>query len=307
MMGAIPVFADINYHKHNISAASVAELITDKTKAIIPVSYHGLPYEIDPIMELAEDNDLMVIEDDAQAFDAKYRNRFITQDADMSMISLERTKHISCGEGGVLLTDNEVLAEKARKFGGMGFKNLKAGGSAMPSVTPLSFQVPGFKRHDAIGLNYRLPESCAAIALAQLERGDEIVKSRRDVAKLYDNVFQNIPINIFSPQAIPEHSISSYFTYAVKTHMDRKEWIKFHDEHVQRGGDDFYAGHELAYREPIFIDLGYYDKWKGKCPNAEGLQPGIMQFKTNYRDLETAEKYIRILKESVDKYVQSKR
>ena len=297
MVNAKVVFADISYDTHNIDSESVKERITEKTKAIIPISYHGLPYDIDAIKEIAEDNDLMVIEDDAQAMASKYRGRLVGKDADMTIFSFERTKHVSSGEGGMIITDDADLAIKARKFAGLGYRKLKSGGNDMSSVTPTLFQHPLYKRYDALGLNYRLPEFCSAVALAQFERVDEIIEKRRTIAKLYDEVFKD---SIFVPQKVPIHSVSSYYTYAVRTPFEIKEWEKFCVNHLERNGDDFYAGTNLIYREPIMKNLGYYKECEGTCPIAEELQPKLMQFKTNYRILEIAKKYITILKETIE-------
>ena len=114
----------------------------------------------------------------------------------------------------VLLT-NILSSEKARKFGGGGFKNLSADKSKMAAVIPLEFQSPDFKRHDALGLNYRISEFCAAIALGQFEKVDQKVKVRRDIAKLYLKIFKKLPQ--FKPQYVPKFYHHSYFTYSVKS------------------------------------------------------------------------------------------
>ena len=185
---AVPVFADIDYKTHNIDPKSIESRITEKTKAIIPVSYHGLPYDIDAVMEIAKKHNLIVIEDNAQTQLSKYKDRLISQDAHMSVWSFERTKHISTGEGGMLTTNNEKFAIEARKFAGMGFMNLTAGKSKMVAITPQDFQRPDYVRHDRLGLNYRYNEFCAAVALAQLERLDEIVSLRQKIGKIYQKI-----------------------------------------------------------------------------------------------------------------------
>ena len=300
IIGAKPVFADIDYNTHNIDPKSVEKLITKKTKAIMPVSIHGLPYDIDELRKIGDNYNIPIIEDNAQAMLAEYKGRFVGKDADMTMFSFERTKHVASGEGGILITNNEDLATKARKFAGMGFKNLTAGKSKNSATIPLEFQNPEFKRNDALGLNYRYNEFSAAVTLAQFERVEELTKIRRDVAKIYNKLFVD---SEFMPQTIPNEYVSSYFTYAVKTPIkDSDEWKRFHDSHIRNGGDDFYAAMALVYTEPIMKQLGYYDRFRGKCPTAESIQPCIMQFKTNYRTIEQAEEKIAILKESLDNY-----
>ena len=301
IMGAEPIFADIDPETHNIDPKSIQERITKKTKAIIPVAHDGLPYDIDEVKKIADENDIIVVEDNAQAMLAEYKGRYVGKDANITMFSFERTKHVSTGEGGMLITNDEGLATRARKFAGMGFKNLSARKSDLVAGVPLEYQTPSYERNDAVGLNYRFNEFLAAIALAQFEIADERVKLRRDIAKLYTEIFTNTN---FKMQKIPEGYVSSYFTYAVESPFEKiNEWSNFHKHHINNGGDDFYAAMILTYEEPVMKKLGYYEKWKGKCPIAEKIQPTMMQFKTNYRTIEEAKKNIEVLRKSVEKYV----
>ena len=300
IMGADPIFADIDPETHNIDPKSIQERITKKTKAIIPVAHDGLPYDIDEVKKIADENDITVVEDNAQAMLAEYKGRYVGKDANITMFSFERTKHVSTGEGGMLITNDEDLATKARKFAGMGFKNLSARKSDLVAGVPLEYQTPNYERNDAVGLNYRFNEFLAAIALAQFEIADQRVKLRRDIARLYTEIFSNTN---FKMQKIPEGYVSSYFTYAVESPFEKiTEWSDFHKYHINNGGDDFYAAMILTYEEPIMRKLGYYEKCKGTCPVAEKIQPRMMQFKTNYRTIDEAKKHIEKLKYSLDKF-----
>ena len=304
IVGAAPVFADIEYGTHNIDPKSIEERITKKTKAIIAVSYHGLPYDIDGVMNVARKHGLLVIEDNAQTQLAKYKGRMIANDAHFSLFSFERTKHVSSGEGGILVTNDEKLAVEARKYAGLGFMNLKAGMSKMIAITPRDFQRPDYFRHDRLGLNYRFNELCAALVLAQFERIEEIVKLRQDIGKLYDSVFEGTN---FEPQAVPEGYTHSYFSYCVKSPFDEtSDWRDFYNHHLSMGGDDFYGMMAPAYREPIMEQLGYREKYEGTCPIAEKVQQRSMLFKTNYRDLDEARKKILIIKQVINNIENSK-
>jgi len=299
-MGAKPVYADIEYDTHNIDPLSVEKKITSKTKAIIAVSYHGLPYDIDAISEIAKKHNIPFIEDNAQTQIVKYKNRNIANDATFSLFSFERTKHISTGEGGMLVTNSEKLAEEARKFAGLGFMNLTSGKSKMVAITPKDFQRPDFVRHDRIGLNYRYTEFCAAVALAQFERVNEIVRLRQDIGGLYDNVFKGTN---FEPQTIREGYEHSYFSYSVKSPFENIEnWLDFYNYHIDNGGDNFYAMMQPTYKEPIMKNLGYATDNKATCPVAENVQSRSMLFKTNYRTISEAKTYIDILNNSLSKY-----
>ena len=300
IMQAEPIFADIDAETHNIDPNSIQERITEKTKAIIPVSHDGLPYDIDEVKKIADENNIIVVEDNAQAMLAEYKGRYAGKDANITMFSFERTKHVSTGEGGILITNDEDLATKARKFAGMGFKNLTARKSDLVAGVPLGYQTPTYERNDELGLNYRFNEFLAAIALAQFEIVDERVKLRRDIAKLYTEIFNDTE---FKTQRVPDGYVSSYFTYAVESPFDKiNRWKDFHQHHISNGGDDFYAAMILTYEEPIMKKLGYYEKCKGTCPIAEKIQPKMMQFKTNYRTIEDAAKQADILKSSLDSF-----
>ena len=171
-----------------------------------------------------------MVEDNAQAMLAEYKGRYVGKDANITMFSFERTKHVSTGEGGMLITNDEELATKARKFAGMGFKNLSARKSDLVAGVPLEYQTPSYERNDAVGLNYRFNEFLAAIALAQFEIADQRVKLRRDIARLYTEIFSNTNFKI---QKIPEGYVSSYFTYAVESPFEKiTEWGDFHKYHI---------------------------------------------------------------------------
>ena len=123
---AVPIYADINADTFTIDPKDIERKITDKTKAIIPVSLYGLPPDYDPIIKIAKKYDLAIIEDNAQCFLSTYKGRMTGTIGHMASYSFENTKHLSCGEGGILITNDEQYAETARKLGGHGFKNLKA-------------------------------------------------------------------------------------------------------------------------------------------------------------------------------------
>ncbi len=302
IMGAKVKFADVKYGTHNIDPKKIEELINKKTKAIIPVSYHGLPCDIDEIVSIGKKYKIPVIEDNAQTMLAEYKGRYVGVDADFAMFSLERTKHISSHEGGLLITNNSDYATRARKFAGGGFKNLTANKSKLAAKIPLEFQSPDYKRHDYLGLNYRISEFCAAVALAQFERVEEKVKIRRNIANIYSELFSRFPK--FEPQEVPAGYVHSYFTYSVKSPFKNLvSWKKFYTNHVTNGGDNFYAMMSPVYSEGIMKDLGYCDENLNKCPVTEEIQPRCMLFKTNYRSIDEAKIYIKKLEDSLKKYL----
>ena len=209
---AVPVYADVDPRTFNIDPKDVERKITKKTKAIIPVAIYGLPPDLDTIMELAKKHNLVVIEDNAQCMLATYKGRLAGTIGHMASYSFENTKHISCGEGGMIITNNEKFAETARKIGGHGFKNLRAEEGRVRLNQDI-FQNPYYKRHDVLGWNYRLPEFNAAIALAQLERIEDLIDLRVKSANLFIDVMMQCDYLI--PQFVPKGRTNTYYTLGV--------------------------------------------------------------------------------------------
>jgi perosamine synthetase len=296
---AIPVYADIDPGTFNIDPKDVGRRITPKTKAIMVVSLYGLPADMDPILDLAKKYNLIVIEDNAQCVLSTYKGKLTGTIGHIASYSFENTKHISCGEGGMIITNNEQYAEIARKIGGHGFKNLKAEEGRI-RLTEDVFQNPNYKRHDILGWNYRLSEFNAAVALAQLERVEALIDLRVKSAKMFMDVMASCDYLI--PQNTPEGYTNSFYTLAVK--YEGKEsigvsWEDFRRAYISEGGDGFYGAWSVPYLEPMVAERQFVKRcpWvyenifyeKGLCPVAEEVQPKIMQFKTNYRDTKLAE------------------
>jgi len=310
---AIPVYADIDPETFNIDPKDMEKKITPKTKAIFTVSVYGLPPDMDPIMEIAKKHNLIVIEDNAECYLSTYKGRIAGSIGHMSIFSFESSKHISVGEGGMIITNDEKLAERARKCAGIGYKNLRAEEGRV-KLNEEVFQDPDYKRHDYLGWNYRMPEINAAIAVAQLEKLEELVERRRQIAKLYDGAIKGCSWMI--PQKIPQEYTHSYWTYTVKYEGEKERgvsWKEFYRTYKEMGGDGFYAAWSIPYLEPVIANGNYYGKGshytgprieykKGLCPVAESIQPKLMQFKTNYRDLELAKRKAEALRKTIEKF-----
>ncbi|MFH1727667.1 MAG: DegT/DnrJ/EryC1/StrS family aminotransferase [Pseudomonadota bacterium] len=217
---AVPVYADIDPDTFSIDPEDIKRKITNKTKAIITVAIYGLAPDMDPVMEIAKENNLIVIEDNAQALFSKYKGRLLGTIGHMASYSFENTKHISCGEGGAVITDDEQFAQKVRKIGGHGYKNLRAQEGRI-RLNAEVFQNPNYKRHDMLGWNYRLNEFSAAIALAQLERAGELINLRKESAKIFMDVMAQTDYLI--PQKTPEEYENTYYTLGVKYEGGKKQ------------------------------------------------------------------------------------
>lgn len=302
---AIPVYVDVNPRTFTLDPHDLERRITPRTKAIITVSIYGLPPDMDPILKIARRHGIPVIEDNAQALLATYKGRMLGTLGQAASFSFENTKHISCGEGGMVVTNDEACAERVRKIGGHGFKNLRADEGRI-RLNQEVFQNPHYKRHDVLGWNYRLSEFNAAVALAQLERADELVALRIKTANLFQEVMRTCDFLI--PQETPPGYVNTFYTLGVVYEGQARRgvsWEDFRKAYLAAGGDGIYGAWSVPYLEPmvatrqfvrrcpqVYGDVHYA---QGLCPVAEALQPKLMQFKTNYRDLSLAERKVEIL------------
>ncbi len=303
-VGATPLFADVKPETMNIDPEDVRRKITPRTKAIIAISLQGLPCDIDPIMDMAEKHGIIVIEDSAQTVLGLYKGRIAGTIGHMGVFSFESKKHLTTGgEGGMIVTNNDNLAQKARKFAGIGYKHL-TGTAGRSSFSPSVFQDPNYERFDSIGINYRMTEVCAAIGLAQLERINFLISRRQSVANLFTEAISGFDWMI--PQMVPDGYTNSYYNFAVRYYGDKAigvSWKDFYNQYREMGGDGFYGACKVPYLEPVFrdSDINEVKFSKGLCPVAEEIQPRIMQFKTNYRNLEVAKQKTEILRKLTKK------
>ncbi len=309
---AVPVYADIEPDTFNIDPADVARKITPKTRAIITVSLYGLPPDMDPIMALARKHNLVVIEDNAQCMLSRYKGRLTGTIGHMASYSFENTKHVSCGEGGMVITDSEEYARTVRKLGGHGFKNLTAGEGRV-RLNQDVFQNPNYKRHDVLGWNYRLSEFNAAVALAQLERVEELVDLRVRSARMFMEVMASCDYLI--PQKTLPDRENSFYTLGVVYEGQRSmgvSWESFRKAYLEEGGDGIYGAWSVPYLEAVMAQRQFagrcpliYQSVKyesGLCPVAERVQSKLMQFKTNYRSLKLAEIKAEALKRTIKRF-----
>jgi perosamine synthetase len=296
---ATPVFADVNPYTFQIDPASIRECITPQTKAIITVSLYGLSPDMDPIMELAKQHDIKVIEDNAECFLATYKNRLVGTLGDCASYS--------SGEGGMILTDDLQLAENIRKVQSLGYAGVSA---SKGKITKIDIQDPNYARHVTMGWNYRMPELCCAVALAQTENIDELVQRRINVASVFQDITQQFH-DWFTPQYVGREFTNSYWTWVACLKTDKVSWHELRDYFIQNGGDGVYAAWKLTYLEPMFENMTLLGREKfisqdnrqkykvGLCPNAETIQPQLFQFKTNYWDIEQTYQQAEILRNTL--------
>lgn len=171
--GAKPVLADSEFETWNIDANKIEEKITKKTKAIMVMHTYGHPVDMDKIKKISKKRNIPIIEDAAEAHGAEYKGKKAGSLGDIACFSYYANKLITCGEGGMVVTNNEKWAERASLL-----KNHFFGKTRF--------------LHEEIGYNYRLTNLQAAIGLAQFERIGQLVSARRENAKLYNKLLSNV-------------------------------------------------------------------------------------------------------------------
>ncbi len=266
--GAKPVFADSD-NNYCIDPIDIATKITNNTKAIIVVHLYGGAANMLDIMSVAKD--IPVIEDCAQAI-FTYTNAGLAGTIGIaSSFSFEASKHLSTGEGGMVLTNNIELATKIRKYGGLGFANLGADDGLVRRNEDI-FKSHDYKRHDTIGYNYRMSEFTATIGLIRSQYLDSIVNERITQGMAYIEQFN--PLIDKGIVKIQNSDGNSYYTFAME--FDKESNL---DIFTSRFKEKYYACWSVPYLEPIGV--------MGNCPNSESMQRRIIQLKTSYKNLET--------------------
>ena len=310
---AVPVFADIDPDTFTIDPVDIERWVTPHTKAIIPVALYGLAPDMDAIMEIARKRNLVVVEDDAECFLGYYKGRIVGSIGHLASFSFQSSKHMTSGEGGILITNDEELADKVRRFGNLGY-GATSGAPGKGKITKDVIQDPKYERHISIGWNYRMPELCAAVALAQVERLKELVEQRIKVAQMYAEAVKGCDWLV--PQTVPDGYRHSYWTYVLKLENNGEfSWYDFRNKYIELGGDGIYAAWQLTYLEPAFLRQGYHPEGcpvdypldnghirqygPGMCPTAESIQPKLFQFKTNYMDMSDAQQKTEALAKTI--------
>ena len=303
--GAVPIFADVDPDTFQIDPESVRSVVTEHTKAIIPVALYGLPPELDELNAIAREHGLIVIEDDAETMNSTYRGRPLGAIADMGSFSFQSSKHLTAGEGGMLTTNDEELALAVRRVNSLGYAGV---GASNQKITKEDIQDPDYSRHVSFGFNYRIPELCAAVALGQLQRRDELVGRRVEVGELLSSVAAGV--DWLHVQTTPPHCTNTYWTWVARLDHPERSWHEFRDTFRRHGGDGVFGAWKLTYLEPMFRDgspvqdpryRGSYQPYgPGLCPNAEAIQPRLLQFPTNYWDWSEAERQAEALGKTLD-------
>jgi perosamine synthetase len=280
---AIPVFADVDPETLLIQPASVAQVISPRTRAVIAVHLAGTPCALDELRAICDKHSIVLIEDCSQAFWAEYKGHLVGTIGAMACFSLQQTKHMTCGEGGLMVTGNEAYARRALLFS--------------DKAWPRESGSLGSCRFMFLSQNYRMSELCGAVAWAQLGKVAANVERRRKSAGLLSEKIAGL--EGVSPPRVPEGTNPAYWLYML--HVDECSGVgaqTFGDALVAEGVPAWprYIVDPL-YVSPIFAQASTYGTsgypftayptqryQRGLCPNAEaGLHQVIaLHWNENY-------------------------
>jgi len=240
MAGATPVLVDSDPYTWNMDVNQIESKITPKTRAIMVVHIYGLPVDMDPVIKLAKKHGLKIIEDAAEAHGQTYNGKPCGSFGDISVFSFYANKHVTTGEGGMVVTDNEELAERCR------------------SLRNLCFQANKRYIHEEIGWNFRITNLQAAVGLAQLERLDEFAKKKREMGKYYTEKLKDVEC-IQLPLERTSYADNIYWVYGIVLNDEvgvNVEEIMTHLKEKQIGTRSFfYPMHE----QPVFHNMGLFE------------------------------------------------
>ncbi len=291
LVGAKPIFADVDINTMNIDPNSVKQKITDKTRAIICVSLYGLPPNYTKLKDIIKKNKkkIFLVEDNAECLFAKHNRKFAGSFGDFSMFSFQSSKTITCGEGGILLTNNKKLYLKAKMYSNLGYYI----NNNTYQKNRLMLQGTDFKRHQLLGFNYRLSELGAAAVLGQLEGSEKIIQYRIKSGVKFNDIVKNY--DFIKSQLVESHNTHSYWAFSI-VFKNTNYFNLFKNIFVKHGGDFFYGCWLPPYKEEFYKKLKFN---KQTCKNAESIQKRTVQLKTNYYNNKDLTKQLIALKKTL--------
>lgn len=258
--GGTPVFADVDPYTYNIDPEDIRKKITDKTKAIIAVHLAGQPCDMDEIHSIAQEHNLIVIEDGAHALGSVYKGKKVGCLSDMTTFSFHPVKPITTGEGGMIMTDNEELYKRLVLF--------RSHGITRDNSMMTRNEGPWFYQQLDLGYNYRITDIQCALGCSQMRKLDKFLKRRRELVERYNNAFIECD-NIVTPYQLPDTQ-SGWHLYIVQVkNHDRKQVF----ETLRDKGIGVNVHYIPVYMHPYYREHGYKDI---HCANAEEIYSHII-------------------------------
>jgi len=263
--GGIPVLVDCKKDTMNIDPSDINRKITKKTKAIIPVHLAGRPCNMDAIMDIAQKNNLKVIEDCAHAIETEYHGRKTGTFGDLGCFSFYVTKNIVTGEGGMVITDNEEYANKIKVLGLHG----------MTKDAWKRFDDEGYKHYKVVyaGFKYNMMDIQAAIGIHQLSRIEKYWRRRQAIWRQYNDAFRDLPF--ITPAPMDPNIRHAYHLYTLLLDLDRIPITRDQFLEEMTGRNIGVGVHYIALHLHPFYQKAYRYK-RGDFPNAEWISERIV-------------------------------
>jgi perosamine synthetase len=206
LAGGVPRFADIERETMNLDAADVERRITPRTRAIMVVDQIGLPADLDALRAVAERRGLLLIDDAATALGAEYKGRYLGGHGVPACFSFHPRKMITTGEGGMLVTDNEEWAERAR--------SLRSTGASISDLKRHQAKGALFQQYFEAGYNYRMTDLQAAVGVVQLTKLGRMLEQRADQARLYGELLAGV--EEVRPPFVPAYAKHAFSSYCIR-------------------------------------------------------------------------------------------
>lgn len=251
--GAVPVFADIDPKTYNIDPSDVEKKITDRTKAIIAVHFTGQPCDMERIHEIANKHGLIVIEDAAHALGAVYEGKKVGSLSEMTTFSFHPVKHITTGEGGMVLTNHQELYERLKLF--------RTHGITREEHLLRKNDGPWYYEQLDLGYNYRITDIQCALGISQMKKLPYFLERRKEIAERYQEAFADCE-NIQCPYQKPGCE-NAWHLYVIRIKGGKRKEVF---EKLREAGIGVNVHYIPVYQHPYYQEHGYKDI---SCPNAE--------------------------------------
>lgn len=263
--GAKPVFADIDSETYNIDPECIAKAVTPKTKAIVAVDYTGQAVDLDPIMQICEDNNIILIEDAAHSIGTCYKGKPVGSIAHMTTFSFHPVKTVTAGEGGAVLTDDPELYKKLLLYRNHGMTRDE-------SLMTKESEGGWYYEMIDLGYNYRMTDMQAALLISQLNKLPMFAARRKEIVKRYNEVFSDMPEIIVQKDI--EASDSLRHLYILRLNPDKLKLNRKQFYDAMAAENIMCNVHYIpVYLQPFYANRGYKP---GLCPKAEELYQNMM-------------------------------
>jgi len=269
--GAIPVLIDSDPVTWNMDVNKIEKKITSKTRAIIAPHIYGLPIDMDPLLKIAQKYKLKVIEDAAEVLGLKYKNKECGSFGDVSTFSFYANKHITTGEGGMVVTDSKQIAEKCKSLRNICFNNKRR-----------------FLHYD-LGWNYRFTNLQSAVGLAQLQKLNRFIVKKRNIGKIYNKELSKIKI-FQTPLNKKEYAKNIYWVYGLVLKKNSPISLNILMKKLKQEGIETRNFFWPLHQQPVLKKMGFFKNTK--LPVAEYLSKNGLYLPSGLALTSLQQKYV---------------